>query len=666
MSKKLIQISVKDAVTKKTQKYKVEKSRITLGSSTSSDIILDDPKASSIHAIVEVSQNQDTITIYDMASESGLKVNNKSTVQTQIKDSDVITIGDLEIQIGFNLQEDKVVNLPKTKPPISSQSFGRTLHYSETENYAPLLLEDESKVIEIFDHTTEQKQSLQVVMFYKDTILEVEHFTNKPKIVIGPNAKDDFCIPPFFGEGKKGRFELVETSGGQTYLHLNEKMEGVYRKSGKLIPITELMNPSQKDSKIQLSQDDFAKIKIGDVSFYLGYTSAPPKLKKQSFLEKDPQFTRLWFTSFLVTGLILTSLNFIKVNPTIEIEQLPERIATIIYDTSIKKEEIRLKEIQDSAKQEVTKPKVLKVVPTMPTTAPPTNAVIGEKKQDSKKTNANATPKSSKKQAVAQKASGQEGEGAKARGHEGTRGKQNAPKSSTAQTKAQRPGEGPKSNQASTNQGKSEVPGLGIVDVFRSNESTLAKVLSSGKGVSNAASKLEGYSGFTTEGAGGLGATSTGGGGGGQSMGLGGLSDKGPGGGKRGTGLGALGSVGNLLGGKGKIAIDSGGGGEPIVMGAIDTDAIAREIAKHRDEIKYCYEKEINADRPDLSGRVAIKFVIVANGTVSSAGVANTTLKNANTESCVVDVIKRIQFPPVRGGGIAEVTYPFLFKPSNK
>ena len=42
------------------------------------------------------------------------------------------------------------------------------------------------------------------------------------------------------------------------------------------------------------------------------------------------------------------------------------------------------------------------------------------------------------------------------------------------------------------------------------------------------------------------------------------------------------------------------------------------------------------------------------------------TLKNKNTESCVVDVIKRIPFPPVRGGGVAEVTYPFLFKPSNK
>ncbi len=669
MDKKTLQINVKDKTTNKVKKYKIDKSRITFGSSTSSDIIIDDPKTNSIHAIIEVSKNQDQITIYDMASDSGLLVNQKPTLQTLITEKDIIQIGDHEIKVGFNLAEDSKATLPKSiqqKPPISEQSFGRKLHYSETENYAPLLLEDESKVINIFDHTTENNKSLQVVMFYKDTILEVEHYTDKSKVVIGPNVKDDFCIPPYFGEGRKGRFELIDSSGGQAYLHISEKMEGVYQKNGKLIPINEMMNPSQKDAKIPLNTDDFAKLKIGDVSFYLGFTSAPPKLKKQPFLDRDPAFAKIWFTSFLVTALILTSLHFIKVNPTIEIEQLPERVATIIYDTSIKKEEIRLKEIQEEANQQKKAPKIIKVTPKLPDTAPPTNGVIGEENQKSKKQNANATPKQTKKQSVAHKASGQEGEGAKARGDEGSRGKPNAPKASTAQTKAQRPGEGPNKNQASTNQGKSEVPNLGIVDVFKSNESTLSKVLASGKGMSNAASKLEGYSGFTTEGAGGLGATGSGKGGGGQSMGLGGLSDKGPGGGKRGTGLGALGSGGNILGGKGKIAIDSGGGGEPIVMGAIDTDAIAREIAKHRDEIKYCYEKEINADRPDISGRVAIKFVIAALGNVTSAGVASTTLKNPNTESCVVDVIKRIQFPQVRGGGIAEVTYPFLFKPSNK
>ncbi len=95
-------------------------------------------------------------------------------------------------------------------------------------------------------------------------------------------------------------------------------------------------------------------------------------------------------------------------------------------------------------------------------------------------------------------------------------------------------------------------------------------------------------------------------------------------------------------------------------------NAATTEIEKYRDQIKYCYEKEINADRPDLAGRVGIRFVIGPSGSVTSAGVSSSSLKNANSEGCIVEVIKRIQFPPVRGGGIAEVAYPFVFKPSNK
>jgi hypothetical protein len=208
---------------------------------------------------------------------------------------------------------------------------------------------------------------------------------------------------------------------------------------------------------------------------------------------------------------------------------------------------------------------------------------------------------------------------------------------------------------------------MGVVDVFKSNTGVLNKVLAGGKGASGAADKLEGFGGFTTQGAGGLGDAGGGAGGGGTSQGLGGLSDHGVGGGRKGTGLGALGTGGNIIGGKGKLVIaGSNGAPEPIVLGAIDTDAIAREVAKHRDEIKYCYEKEINAERPDLAGRINIKWVIGASGAVTSAGLASSTMKNPAVEGCVIDVIKRIVFPPVKGGGVAEVTYPFVFRPANQ
>ena len=267
---------------------------------------------------------------------------------------------------------------------------------------------------------------------------------------------------------------------------------------------------------------------------------------------------------------------------------------------------------------------------------------------------------------VVKAAGGNAGEGARAKGENGERGQQNAPKNKDHMDKAMRPGPGNPKKAATGVSGQSQTDDMGVVDMFKAQKGTLNKILAGGKGAANAADKIKGYGGFTTAGQGGLGDAGAGSGGGGHSEGLGGLSDKGSGGGKSGNGLGQIGSGGNMLGGSGKMAINGGGSPEPIVYGSIDTDAIARAIAAHRDEIKYCYEKEINAEHPDMAGRVGIRFVIGASGTVNSAGTINTTLHNANTENCVCQVIKRIQFPPVRGGGIAEVTYPFVFKPSNK
>jgi TonB family protein len=55
-------------------------------------------------------------------------------------------------------------------------------------------------------------------------------------------------------------------------------------------------------------------------------------------------------------------------------------------------------------------------------------------------------------------------------------------------------------------------------------------------------------------------------------------------------------------------------------------------------------------------------FVIGSSGRVSRAAVKESSLHNANVERCVLQVIKRIQFPEPAGGGTVEVTYPFKFR----
>lgn len=678
MSDQVVVLTVKSQKASGEKVFRLHKKRAVFGSSTSSDVRLDDPSVSPVHAILEVSGIDGKPVIYDLASDTGVQVNGKTTVQQTLNVDDLVSIGPYVISVRLAQMNE----VPKA-PERVKESFGQKLFVSEKEDLAPLLLEDESDVIDIFDHRPESKLSLQVVMFYGNTILDVEHFVNKKRIVIGPGTREDFSIPPFAGQSGKGaRFELVTNERGQYMLHLHESMDGVLSKEGRVTPVKEVMSSmSTGSSKVYpLVDKDFAKVKLQDVSFFLSFTPAPPRLKLPRLFERDPMFARIWAASLALTAALILAIASAKVDPTIEIEQLPERVATIIYEPKVlpppkppapKPEPVKVaeKKVEPPKPKAPPKPKVIKVEVKPVTTPPKKNAVIAEKPKDTPKP-APKLPRNlplKTKAETAKKAGGNEGEGARAKGAEGRQGKPNAPKAAVAQTKAQRPGEGKPTGGMAANRGRSQTNDMGVVDVFKSYQGTLSKVLAGGQGASNAASKLEGYSGFTSQGVGGLGAAGSGSGGGGKSEGLGGLSDKGPGGGRKGTGLGQLGSGGNILGGSGTLNVDSGGGRtEPIVLGAIDTDAIARAIAAHRDRIKACYEREINAENPNLAGRVGIRFVIGASGSVNTAAVSSSSLRNANTEQCVVEVIKSIAFPPVRGGGIAEVTYPFVFKPSNK
>ena len=681
MSDQIVVLTVQSMNTAGEKVFRLHKRRAVIGSSTQADLRLDDASISPVHAILEVSGIDGKPVLYDLASDTGIIVNGQKSLQATLNPSDKVQIGPYLISI--RVQEmNEVPHAPKS----TREAFGgQKLFVNEKEDLTPLLLEDEREIVDIFDYRSESKISLQMVMFFDDTILDVEHFVNKKRVVIGPGSREDFAIPPFLGKGKQGRFELVTQEGGQYMLHLHDSMTGVVSQNGKMMPVKEVLNSmSIGGSKMfPLGEKDFAKVRLNDVSFFMNFTPAPPRLKMPRLLERDPVFFRIWFLSLLVTILLLFGVSVMHVNPTIEIEQLPDRTVTIFETPKIPVPKPVVVKTPDPeptkppAPKPTPKPKPtkkpepikIKVVPKPPTPKPPKE--IAQNAVPTPKPPKVVPPKPVKKTAPkppspVKVSGGNAGEGARAKGENGERGKQNAPRNENHMTKAMRPGQGDPKKAATGMTGQSQTNDMGVVDMFKANKGTLNKILAGGKGAANAANKLEGYGGFTTQGKGGLGDAGAGSGGGGHSEGLGGLSDKGSGGGKSGNGLGQIGHGGNMLGGAGKMAIDSGGSPEPIVYGSIDTDAIARAIAAHRDEIKYCYEKEINAEHPDMAGRVGIRFVIGASGTVNTAGTINTTLHNRNTENCVCEVIKRIQFPPVRGGGIAEVTYPFVFKPSNK
>ena len=138
-------------------------------------------------------------------------------------------------------------------------------------------------------------------------------------------------------------------------------------------------------------------------------------------------------------------------------------------------------------------------------------------------------------------------------------------------------------------------------------------------------------------GSGGLGAKGSGLGGGGaaffNSGGSGGSSGYGSGGGY----FGAEGT--------GRVTVASG---DPVVLGSLDRDLIDRVIRQHLAEIRYCYRRQLQMDW-DLEGRVVFRFVIAADGSVSSVQVEHSDLGNPIVEQCVIRKLLRLRFPSPEG-----------------
>ena len=163
------------------------------------------------------------------------------------------------------------------------------------------------------------------------------------------------------------------------------------------------------------------------------------------------------------------------------------------------------------------------------------------------------------------------------------------------------------------------------------------------------------------QGMGGLGGVGVGRGGGGfgtASIGVGNVGTMGRGG----TGNSGYGRGASRLGER-RAKVPKVIPGKPIISGALDKETIRRVIRRHRNEYRYCYEKELNVKR-DLNGKITVKFTIAGNGSVIAATTAESTMNSRAVESCLVGKIKRWVFPAPKGGGIVVVKYPFIFKPS--
>jgi len=136
-------------------------------------------------------------------------------------------------------------------------------------------------------------------------------------------------------------------------------------------------------------------------------------------------------------------------------------------------------------------------------------------------------------------------------------------------------------------------------------------------------------------------------------------------------GIAGIGTAGRLGGGGMGYGSGVGLGGKkdrgmislatPIVQGALPSDVIKRVIDQNKQQVRYCYEVELQRNQ-SLEGRLGVAWIIGAAGTVTQVRIKETTINNKNVENCVMEKIKNWIFPRPAGGGIVEVNYPFVFR----
>ncbi len=637
--------------------YRHTKDRIVIGAVVSADVHLQGDGISPIHAVIEISTEENggpRAVIFDLASDTGVFINGTKHVTAALKTGDEITIGRFRMKFAVEDRTAEPIERTRTDPGLAS-ARAREFSDSVQEDLAPLNLQDGREVYEIFDYRPASKQALEAVMSWSATILDVEHFVDEPNVTIGADRNADFAIP----SSLSSMLYPIASKGGDGYqLSLDPSMKGVIQRQGQLMSLEQFRQVTGSNT-LNLGKNEFAKVQIGEIDFYFSYTAAPPKLKARRLLERDPFMRNMLFASFGLTAAVVIAASNVQLSQNIEVEELPERLATIIYQPVVPRPRPKV-EVPPAPKTEAKpEPEAKKPEPPKPVKV----EVQPTKKKDPPKTiqvNKNVADKNVKGGKAAQQKQNEarEGAGAKAKGAEGARGDRNARPGKTQQQAAKRP-----SPQGGTGRGggASEVEDQGNVDLLKGAANAVGNLLGNTNAkFGSAGSELQGFGNFSTLGKGGQALSGDGRGGGGDAEGLGGLADRGRGGGRVGTGLGAAGKGSGVIGGASRVALRLGGDGEGVVSGSMDTSAIAAAIEAHKDAFRYCYEKEVNAGNPKLAGTITTTSVLGSSGRITEAGIKNSSMKNANVERCVLGVLRRIDFP-VPQGGTVQFTFPFKF-----
>ncbi|WP_437318589.1 AgmX/PglI C-terminal domain-containing protein [Sorangium sp. So ce385] len=104
-------------------------------------------------------------------------------------------------------------------------------------------------------------------------------------------------------------------------------------------------------------------------------------------------------------------------------------------------------------------------------------------------------------------------------------------------------------------------------------------------------------------------------------------------------------------------------GDPPVQRGRLEPAEIQKVVRSSFGLFRSCYERGLLKD-PKLSGKVATRFVIARDGSVSQVGDGGSDLPDREVVRCVNESFLKLKFPEPKGG-IVTVVYPIMLSPGD-
>ena len=103
----------------------------------------------------------------------------------------------------------------------------------------------------------------------------------------------------------------------------------------------------------------------------------------------------------------------------------------------------------------------------------------------------------------------------------------------------------------------------------------------------------------------------------------------------------------------------SRGGG----IGKLDSSAVSAVFKRRASAFRNCYEGRLR-DKPNLAGKVVVRFTIGAAGRVTNIDVASNSTGDSPVGSCIVDKVRGMRFDKPANGDVT-FTYPIVLSKGN-